>query len=222
MITLITPTADRPAAWPHIERWMLRQSVAPDQWIVVDDGVKPAPLTLGQQHIRRPRRETGGASLANNILAAIPHVRGDVVLIIEDDDYYRSNHIEISTRVLESHRAAGCWWLNYYNLRNRSWMRIRNSCAALCNTAMRADCLPALEAAARGALAEGIYHVDRLFWRQVGNDGLHGVETVVGIKGLPGSAGIGIGHQVDRRGWNSDGRGTKIREWLGADAAFYK
>src|SRR5687768_6841694 len=52
VITVITPTADRPAAWPLAERWMARQTVQPDQWIVADDGIAPAPLTMGQQHIR--------------------------------------------------------------------------------------------------------------------------------------------------------------------------
>ena len=57
---------------------MARQTRQPDQWIVADDGVAPAPLTGGQQHVRRQRKETGGASLAMNLLAAIPHVRAEV------------------------------------------------------------------------------------------------------------------------------------------------
>lgn len=219
MITVITPTADRPAAWPHAERWMRRQTVQPDQWIVADDGEAPSPLTMGQQHIRRPRRETGGASLAMNILAALPHVRGDVVLIVEDDDHYAPNHIEVCVERLREHLTTGCIWLNYYNLRHRGWRRIRNSCSALCNTAMRADALPLLERAAREALASGSYHIDREFWRLVGPHGLHEVETVTGIKGVPGMPGIGIGHRNE--GWNPDPQGKKLREWIGEDAKHY-
>lgn len=217
MITVITPTADRPAAWPHAERWMARQTVQPDQWIVVDDGHEAAPLTMGQEHIRRERTHEGGASLAMNILAAIPRVRGDVVLIVEDDDYYRANHIETCLRHLETHKATGGVWLNYYNVAHRRWRRMRNSCAALCNTAMQAECLPMLECAAREAMARRIYHVDRLFWEQA-KDGLHEEETVIGIKGLPGLAGIGIGHRP--AGWSKDD-GAKLREWIGEDAKFY-
>lgn len=221
MITVITPTADRPAAWPLAERWMRHQTVQPDQWIVADDGIAPAPLTMGQTHVRRPRKETGGASLAMNLLAAIPHVTGDVVLIMEDDDYYRPDHIAVCVERLQKHRATGCTWLNYYNLRLRSWKRIRNSCAALCNTAMSVDCLPMLERAAGDALAQGIYHVDRLFWQQVGKAGLHQQETVIGIKGLDGMPGIGIGHKPGP-GWRPDPAGRKLQEWVGEDAEFYR
>src|SRR5690606_41326248 len=85
-------------------------------------------------------------------------------------------------RHLERHKATGCVWLNYYNLKFRKWRRIRNSCAALCNTAFRRECLPMLADAAREAIDLGIYHVDRLFWRRVGPDGLHEDETVIGLK----------------------------------------
>ena len=219
-VTVITPTADRPAAWPLAERWMARQTVQPDQWIVADDGTAPAPLTAGQEHIRRPRTELGGASLAKNLLAAIEQVRGDVVLIMEDDDFYRSNHIEVCIERLRNFRATGSIWLNYYNLQLMGWRRIRNSCAALCNTAFRAECLPTLENAARGALRQGVYHVDRLFWQQVGKSGLHEVETVVGMKGLPGMAGIGIGHKAGAS-WRDDPAGDQLRRWIGEDAEAY-
>ena len=220
VITVITPTAGRPAAWPLAERWMARQTVQPDQWIVADDGEVAAPLTMGQLHIRRPRKETGGASLAMNLLAAIPHVAGNVVIIMEDDDYYRPDHIAVCAEKLKAHRATGCIWLNYYNVRLKAWRRIRNSCAALCNTAFRAECLPMLERAANQAMEQGIYHVDRLFWQQVGKAGLHEQETVVGIKGLDGMPGIGIGHQPGPK-WNPDPQGAKLHKWIGEDANAY-
>jgi hypothetical protein len=195
------------------------QTLQPDQWIVADDGRAPAPLTMGQEHIRRPRTCEGGASLALNILAAVPRVRGDIVLVMEDDDYYRPNHIETCVRHLARHRATGCIWLDYYNVKHRRWRRIRNGCAALCNTAFRRECLPMLEQAARDALRRDIYHVDRLFWQQAGAAGLHEEETVIGIKGLAGRPGIGIGHRPGP-GWIRD-NGRKLRDWIGEDAAAY-
>lgn len=220
MITLITPTADRPEGIRLCERWVAAQTMKPDQWIVADDGTEPAKLTMGQKHIRRPRKETGGASLARNILAAIPHVLGDVVLIFEDDDYYKSNHVEVCVERLKTVEATGCTWLNYYNIQMRAWCRIKNSCAALCNTAMRRDRLPSLERAARDAMAQGIYHIDRLFWLAAGSAGLHEQETVIGIKGLPGAAGIGIGHKAGPA-WQRDAGGVKLRQWVGEDAEAY-
>lgn len=219
-LSVITPTADRPAAWPLIETWMARQTVQPDQWIVVDDGAEPAPLTRGQMHIRRQRTADGGGSLALNLIEAVRHVETDLVVVVEDDDYYRQNHLETCTRRLADHDATGCTWLDYYNVELRAWRRIRNSCAALCNTAFRANRLPDLKAAAEDAMRHGIYHVDRLFWRRVGPAGLHEEETVIGVKGLPGRRGIGIGHKRDGA-WTPDPGGAKAREWLGADAARY-
>lgn len=199
---------------------MARQTARVDQWIVVDDGVMPAPLTMGQTHIRRKRTAEGGASLALNIIEAVRHLTADLVVIIEDDDYYRANHLEVCRRRLATHEAVGCIWLNYYNVELRAWRRIRNSCAALCNTALRASALPMLRAAAEAAIAAGVYHVDRLFWQRVGAAGLHQEETVIGIKGLPGRRGIGIGHRKDGA-WRADPDGVKAREWLGVDAAWY-
>lgn len=199
---------------------MAGQTIQPDQWIVADDGVIPAPLTMGQLHIRRERRETGGESLAMNILAAIPHVTGDYVVIMEDDDAYLPQHLEACVRRLGQHRATGCTWLNYYNLEHLKWRRIRNSCAALCNTAFRRECLPILADAAREAMALGMYHVDRLFWQRVGAEGLHEEETVIGLKGLPGMKGIGIGHRPGH-GWWPDPSGKKLREWIGEAAGHY-
>ncbi len=219
-VTVITPTADRPAAWPLAERWMARQTRQPDQWIVADDGVAPAPLTAGQQHVRRQRKETGGASLAMNLLAAIQHVRGGVVLVMEDDDYYRPDHIAVCVERLRKHRAVGCTRLTYTTDRPRPSPRIRKSRAAQCTTANRAECRPPLQQAAHGALAQGIYHVDRLFWQQVGTAGLHEQETVIGIKGLDGMPGIGIGHRPGP-GWHPDAGGKKLREWVGSDAEAY-
>lgn len=220
MITVITPTADRPAAWPLAERWMRAQTRQPDQWIVVDDGIEAAPLTMGQTHIRRERKETGGASLARNILAAIPEVKGQFVVIWEDDDALRPNHIEVCVERLRKYSAVGCTWLDYYNLEHSCWRTMRNKCAALCNTAMRRDQLPLLKQAAKRALRRDMYHVDRFFWQLANRAGLHEQRTVVGIKGLPGMPGIGIGHRPTAN-WHPDPTGAKLREWLGEDAAAY-
>lgn len=220
-VSLITPTSDRPEAIRLCERWMARQTVKFDQWIVADDGKTPARLTMGQTHIRRERRETGGASLARNILAAIPRVTGDVIVIVEDDDFYRPDHIAVCVERLKKTSATGCKMLRYYNMQLKAWRTIRNSCAALCNTAFHVKHLTDLEAAAHEALERGEYHVDRYFWRRVGDAGLHDQETVIGMKGLPGSAGIGIGHKTGP-GWRPDQRGEKLREWLGKDAEAYR
>lgn len=201
---------------------MAGQTVQPDQWIVADDGIDPAPLTQEQMHITRRRVHSGGKSLAGNILAAIPHIKGDVVMIVEDDDYYRPNHIETQLRHLEKSAAAGGTMLNYYNIQSRGWRQIRNSCSALCNTAFRAELLPALARACERVMAadDCFYHIDRLFWQEAGNDGLHDDVTVIGMKGLPGQAGIGVGHKAS--GWTPDRGFAQLRRWVGTDSHHYE
>jgi len=95
MITAITPTGDRPLAFSLCRRWMEGQTLKPDQWIVVDDGKKPMAPFDGIDYIRRePLPSDPKFTLAENLKAAIPHVKGDQILIIEDDEYYAPRYVE--------------------------------------------------------------------------------------------------------------------------------
>lgn len=218
-VTLITPTCDRPEAIRLCEMYVARQSYPIHQWIVADGGQVSAVLTMGQEHIHDPK-PPGPMNLVNNIRNAIPKITGDVVVFMEDDDSYTDNHVEVCVRKLHGYQAAGCIWLNYYNIKFQAWRRIRNTCAALCNTALKSSQLHLLSAACDEAERREIYHVDRLFWNRIRKGNLHSQETVTGIKGVAGSPGIGIGHKTSGR-WINDLDGSKLREWIGEDARYY-
>jgi glycosyltransferase involved in cell wall biosynthesis len=224
-ISVITPTADQPMGMRLLERYMARQTIRPDEWIVADDGVEPASLTMGQTHVVRPRAAEGGASLAGNMLAALERVTGDVVIVFEHDDHYRPDHIETCLRGLARHKATGSIWQRYYNVEQRCWIVMRNIGSALCNTAFTSDLIPTMQAAAHAAIAKGSYGLDRLFWDSVATRDklLTQTETVVGIKGLPGRKGLGMGHRPRQNGraWSDDPSGARLAEWVGADAQFY-
>jgi glycosyltransferase involved in cell wall biosynthesis len=225
-ISAITPTADQPMGIRLLERYMARQTVHPDEWIVADDGDITATLTMGQTHVVRHRAAEGGASLAGNILAALEHVTGDVVVIFEHDDDYMPDHIETQLRYLrDGKKATGSAWQRYYNVATRQWVVMRNIGSALCNTAFTADLIPAMRAAANKAIERGSYGIDRLFWDSLPEPckAVHNVNTVVGIKGLPGRKGLGSGHRPNEKPWRweSDYRGEKLREWVGEDATNY-
>lgn len=221
-VSLITPTADQPLGMLLCERYMQRQTVRWDQWIVADDGLEPARLTQGQQHIRRAREHEGGRSLAGNLLAALDQVDGDVVLIIEHDDWYAPQHIATCIEQLRRGDAVGSRWQRYYNVQARSWRLMRNVGSALCNTALRRESLPILRAAALAAFQRGSYGVDRIFWDAIGRRGyVHDVDTVVGIKGLPGRAGLGMGHRPDSN-WTADPELRQLRAWIGNDVETYR
>lgn len=213
MITAITPTCDRPAGIAHCERWMARQTVKPDRWIVADGGMTQARLTMGQKARWSPG-ESGAANFAGNVLRALEGVTGAVV-IIEDDDWYAPDHIARCVAGLEKVAAYGCPLLRYWNLNFRSYMEARNDGASLAQTATL-DVL-ALRTAAEAALAAGDYTIDGRFWRgRVSN----APPSSVGIKGLEGTKGLGVGHRAGKR-WRRDPAMAKLRQWIGDDVRFY-
>lgn len=219
-VSVVTPTCDQPLGLLLLERYMARQTVQPDEWIVADDGVEPARLTAGQTHIIRQRREEGGRSLAANMLAALERVTGHVVVVFEHDDWYAPHHIEVCLERLQRAPATGSQWQRYYNVHHRCWRRMRNVGSALCNTAFRADQVPAMQAAAQRVLATGTIGLDRFFWDSIRGD-VHEIDTVVGIKGLPGRMGLGMGHRP-AQGWTADPGMTQLAEWIGEDVENYR
>jgi len=221
MLTLITPTCDRPVGIALCERWMTRQTIQPDQWIVADGGQTPARLTMGQDHVWQ-KAPAGAGNLAGNILAGIDAARGDMVLIIEDDDYYHADHLAHCVERLKFADACGFGWLHYYHVAARRWIKLPNTGSALCQTGLRRKLLPALASAAKAAARAGDYRIDGRFW--AGRTALAmGRQTVVGIKGLPGTVGLGVGHRpfASGRAWIEDPEGRILSQWIGADAEPY-
>lgn len=220
-ISVITPTCDRPFGIKLCEKYMARQSVQPDEWIVGDGGQTPAPLTMGQTHIHQPK-PPGAANLTGNLQAALEAVTGDVLLIMEDDDWYRADHIEKAMQGLVEAPVYGCNWLHYYHVGERRWSKFRNRGSALCQTAMRGDMIGRFRAAVAYARQHGSYGVDGRFWSGLESHAT-AEQTVVGIKGLPGTRGLGVGHRSHPRvRWQHDPDLSELRRWIGEDAEAYR
>jgi len=221
-ITVITPTADQPTGIALLEQYMERQTVQPDEWIVADDGDVPAVLTKNQTHLYTSRQYEGGKSLANNILKGLEQATGDIILIMEHDDYYQPNHIEVSLEMLKGYDAAGCIWQRYYNLEHQCYLIMQNVGSALCNTAFIKEVTPKMVYAAQKAFEKDKYCVDRFFWDAQTRTNVHQINTVVGIKGLPGRKGLGLGHRPESgRKWEKDLNHTILKQWVGDDVKNY-
>ena len=226
MIVLITPTADRPAGIALCERWMARQTVKWDRWVIADGGQVKCSPTLGQEHVPTQPSNRGGESLCRNLIAAVERIgkltADDAVMIIEDDDYYPRDYIECAVDSLQGHSIAGQRWAYYYNLKARGWMKMENPASApLCATVIRGDHLMMLSDAAHKCMQTGSHNVDGTLWKMFSDkSGLHEVPMVVGIKGLEGKRGLGIGHDEKRR-WNIDPDGSMLRHLTGAEAKYY-
>jgi glycosyltransferase involved in cell wall biosynthesis len=229
-ISIITPTADQPTGIALLEKYVSRQTVQPDQWIVADDGTVPATLTLGQEHIIRARKQEGGASLGGNVLAGMEAATGDVIIILEHDDWYAANHIELCVEKLKTAQVCGAVWQRYYNVEFQASIVMRNIGSSLCNTAFRKSLSDRMRRAAGKAINARAIGLDRMFWDDVirtllpHDIAIHDRNTVVGIKGLPGRKGLGMGHnpQAGSRRWDYDKDFTQLRAWIGSDADLYK
>lgn len=227
-VTVITPTADQPLGMALCEKYMARQTLQPDQWIVADDGNVHADLTMGQTHIKRKRTSEGGVSLAENMLAGLDAATGEIIVIVEHDDWYAPNHIQMCVDRLKSADVCGSNVLMYYNVAMRSYRVMQNATmsAALCCTAFRSALIPNMVDAANEAASQGVIGVDRLFWQRVGRRAgsieadVHQEHTVVGVKGLPGRPGLGIGHKR-HRSWKHDPQMSRLRDWIGDDVQCY-
>lgn len=225
MITLITPTADQPTGMALAEFYVARQTVEHDQWIVADDGIEHARLSMGQEHVKRTREPgcTPAQSLCRNLLAAIPLAKGDIIVLWEHDDAYTQKHLATIVDQLCGALIAGDPKQRYYNVAHRCWRLFDNVGASLCQTAFRSELLPRFESAVRWCLAASKIGVDRKFWDSTrpAERSLVRTDTVLGIKGLPGRPGIGVGHRPTPQ-WTQDPELAQLRAWIGEDAALYE
>lgn len=225
MITVITPTYDRPTGLALTERWMAQQTVQPDEWIVVDGGTQPAVCTQGQQHLRRPGG-TGAENFVRNLLAGLDAAQGDQIIFWEDDDYYAPTHLEQTLALLD---APDTWLVGdpvqrYYHVGARRWRTYNNRGSALCQTGMARAAVPWCRDVLAACLATRSYGVDGRLWVPVlcgtMRGTLHPLRTVVGIKGVPGQVGLGVGHRpAIVASWTPDPVLTTLRTWIGDAAA---
>ncbi len=233
-VTLITCTGGRPESLARCRDYVLRfenPDDLPIQWIVVDDvtvshSVHDRKLISCSTHmdVLHPTHmwHPGENTLARNLLVAIPHVRHDAIMFIEDDDCYKPDYMRRQLERLEKNELVGEGESRYYHLPSSRWRIITNTAhASLCQTAMHYTMLPSLALICRA----NHDFVDFRLWQVktlTPNLINYGEPHVIGIKGLPGRTGIGIGHRPDQgAGWHHDPYHETLRKWLGSDADLY-
>ena len=237
-ISVITPTCDRPVGILLLERWIARQTQPPDEWIIADGGRREAATILhGQRHLYDDSVPPGVANFHANLERGIRAATGDLIIIMEDDDWYADTHI--ATMLAQLSRPgitiAGDDQQRYYNLDHRCWRLMQNKGAALAQTGFHRALIPAFLAVIAGRRAQvdsadpvqrcRAIGVDAFLWQSQPREAwcLERTETVVGIKGLPGQAGLGMGHRPRVAQWTPDPDGTQLAAWVGpADAAWYR
>lgn len=222
MITAITPTGDRPLAFALCQNWVKNQTVQPDQWIVVDDGIAPLQQFIPMDYIRRePQPGELKPTLLINLKTAIPAITGDKIIILEDDEYYAPTYIEELSKRLDSHEVVGVGRSKYYHLPSGGYTVIGNMThASLAQTSFRSSFLPKFV-----SLLVGNMYLDMRLWKLAGKykhlfvDS--GTPLYLGIKGLPGRGGVGAGHNPKiYRVKDTADRGV-LKQWIPGDFQIY-
>lgn len=222
MVTLLTPTRNRPEAFDLLQSWIERQTYRePLQWIVVNDGDTIYNYRCDQTVIRREAGRQEMHSLCMNLLAGLPLVEGTKLLIVEDDDYLAPEYVEQVCTWLEENEMTGSRPAIYFHLQHRTWRIMRNhSHASLGQTGLRASAIPHLVR----AIQVGTPNLDLRLWRDGPADRmLHRNLTAdgrvlhVGMKGLRGEPGIGVGHRM--KDGTKDSDFTQLRKWVGDEVA---
>lgn len=226
-ISLITPTGSRPAAFKLCEQWMKNQrNLGPHkikEWLVVDDCQNnPTKCTMGQTYLKGPKEWRPGFNTQRyNMDVLLERVTGDIILVIEDDEYYSPEYLSTMVKLLESASIAGLSNSRYYHLQAPGWKFMNNyQHASLCQSAIRKEALPLLV----DAVHSGEYYFDIQLWKKALETGassvlLSNTNLSIGIKGMPGRSGLGAGHEMI--GYKGDRDMTMLNQWLGDDAKYY-
>ena len=223
-LTIITPTGDRPLAFALCQNWVRKQTLQPDQWIVIDDGKMPTRPFVSVQYVRRePQANDPKHTLILNLKTAMPLIKGDKVVIIEDDEYYAPEYLEEMALRLDQHEVVGIARSKYYHLLTGGYMQISNTRhASLAETGFRSSFVPELS-----ELWDGDPSLDMRLWQKAGpTRSLLFVDAdkplYLGIKGLPGRVGIGAGHNpaLYRRTRDTADRAI-LKKWVPQDYQIY-
>ncbi len=190
----------------------------PVRWIVVDDCEEPEPWSFKREGWtfelvrRKPFWKQGENTQARNFLEALKHVGPDErVCVIENDDFYAPGWLDRVDAELNSHDLIGQGWNCYYHVKTGA-IRINanDKHASLCASAFKGSALKVF----RTQCERGPRLIDAALWRHSHSRHVFKARLVVGMKGLPGRAGIAGGH-------NLTGEPFDLKEWIGEDARAY-
>jgi hypothetical protein len=223
MITIITPTGDRPEAFELTRKWIFKQTKQPDQWLVIDDGKVPLPVHLrnGLEYVRRVPQENEGHTLTLNMRKSLTYIKGDIILIVEDDDWYGPTYVETMSNLLNNYDLVGERFARYYYLPAMKYRRIGNDRhASFCQTGFTRKLLPLFE-----SCLPGDPYIDARLWASVISGSYLITDTEdakklhCSFKGLKGRHGIGTGHNENARYYNTDVGLEFLVKWVGEENA---
>lgn len=122
-LAVVTPTRNRAYSLSLTQKYLERQTVKPDLWIVASEGNKPDIDTLVPMvNIHgEMSNKPGKNSLCRNMMRAIAIAKDnsiDGILMMEDDDWYRADYLGISSELLNKGDVTGIFPVQYLHLTN--------------------------------------------------------------------------------------------------------
>ena len=165
-------------------------------------------------------------TLAQNLyllLDTAERAKPDAYLVVEDDDFYPSGYVGLmAARFAMGYDIVGSERTRYYHVPTRGFRtHAHPGRSSLCATGFSASAMPKVRAVIEASLGERF--LDIAVWNEAASGALGWAcliddSTMVGIKGLPGRAGIGVGHDP-RHYADHDADGSVLLEWVGPEFA---
>jgi len=223
-VSIITPSGERHEAIKRTHYYIERQTFnGPIQWIICDDSDKHYEINTPSNvvHFTHKKRQYPGNksdSFRSNVVCALKEVLFDRVLIFEDDDWYHPDYIVIYKNRLLNWQLTGEGPARYYNVQRRTYRVLGNTKrASFCQTGLQASILDKLLVACYKDSA----FVDARLWDKncrkfVFQDG---PPHCIGVKGMPGRAGIGMGHRS--KSFTTDHEFKTLERWIGKEDTNY-
>ena len=158
------------------------------------------------------------------MLGALERVKGQNVIVLEDDDWYGPEYVATMAAFLEEVELAGFTGFLLYNVcyrRYRPWDKTAFTCMS--HTAFRRNVVPLLQKLIQD---HNTAYPDVLLWQQSLKKRVWEVSSetnrlTVGLKGLPGRAGLSFGHRPRWSAFRFDPHAAKLREIIGEDVDLY-
>jgi glycosyltransferase involved in cell wall biosynthesis len=224
--SVITCTGDRPTAFAICAELMSRQIVKPSEWIIIDDGKTNTrvPNFSFVKYIKRARKRNEPAhTLPAQFQKAMHQVTTDIVIVMEDDDWYYSRYFESILPLFAKYDLVGQVCNVYYFMREKQYFVHNNlEHSSLCSTAFTRKVFSFFD-----HINLNKPYIDMSLWRATGYAQClytPDKQVVLGIKGLPGRVGItyNANRRILKRGMQNDRRLGYFKNVVGDDIALYE
>lgn len=227
---IVTTTGDRVDCLRNCRDFVLRQTMQPKEWIIVDDGKIPIESEIQNLDIvtylrREPKVDDPRHTVKINLFEAMKYIENKYkevnIVIFEDDDYYHEKYVETYIPYLENYDLIGVSFSSFYNFRYKRYETIQlDKHSSYASSMFNEKMLPLMFTV---CYDNSEIYGDLRLWREATNKYLvkDQLRYFIGMKALPGRQGQTPMH-FNRNTKNIDTDYSILRRWLGSDIKYYE